>query len=175
MRRHAYLTLRSSSRRSESVEPTGTSVDQERSIYSSWQSNQTHLRHFLLHWADCQSPQQTQLSLQIRLCLISPLSCGCVLAMIHFTRQHFISAFLENRGFCHFPDCFARLGAGSTPLASPSRLPSTTLPSAWREERTEGKREREREREKKRVQDTVETELRSLKETRAYVWLENGL
>lgn len=59
----------------------------------------------------------------------SPLSCGCVLAMIHLTRQHFIRAFRENRGFCHFPESFTRPGAGSTPLASPSRLPSTTLPS----------------------------------------------
>lgn len=65
--------------------------------------------------------------------LLSPLSCGCVLAMIHFTRQHFIRALRENRGFCHFPESFTLPGAGSTPLASPSRLPSTTLPSAWRE------------------------------------------
>lgn len=62
----------------------------------------------------------------------SPLSCGCVLAMIHLTRQHLISAFREKRGFCHFPESFTRPGAGSTPLGSPSR-PSTTLPSAWRE------------------------------------------
>lgn len=65
----------------------------------------------------------------------SPLSCGCVLAMIHLTRQHFIRAFRENRGFCHFPDSFTLPGAGSTPLASPSRLPSNTFPSAWRKER----------------------------------------
>lgn len=64
---------------------------------------------------------------------LSPLSCGCVLAMIHLTRQHFIRAFRENRGFCHFPESLALPGAGSTPLASPSRLPSTTLPPSWRE------------------------------------------
>lgn len=64
---------------------------------------------------------------------LSPLSWGCVLAMIHLTRQHFIRALRENRGFCHFPESFPRPGAGSTPLASPSRLPSTTLPSACRE------------------------------------------
>lgn len=74
----------------------------------------------------------------------SLLSCGCVLAMIHLTRQHFIRAFRENRGFCHFPESFTLPGAGSTPLASPSRLPSTTLPSAWREGK-EGERERVRE------------------------------
>lgn len=68
----------------------------------------------------------------------SPLSCGCVLAMIHLTRQHFIRAFRENRGFCHLPESFTLPGAGSTPLASPSRLPSTTFPSAWR---TRGRRE----------------------------------
>lgn len=70
---------------------------------------------------------------EILMSLLSPLSCGCMLAMIHFTRQHFIRAFRENRGFCHFPESFTLPGAGSTPLASPSRLPSTTLPSAWRE------------------------------------------
>lgn len=68
-------------------------------------------------------------------CISSPFSCGCVLAMIHLTRQHLIKAFREKRGFCHFPESFARPGAGSTPLGSPSR-PSTTLPSAWRETRS---------------------------------------
>lgn len=73
---------------------------------------------------------------------LSPLSCGCVLAMIHLTRQHFIRAFRENRGFCHFPESFTLPGAGSTPLASPSRLPSTTFPSAWRKESTRERGER---------------------------------
>lgn len=66
--------------------------------------------------------------------LPSPLSCACLLVIIHFTRQHFIRAFLENLGLCHFPESFNLPGAGSTPLASPSRLPSTILPSAWRGE-----------------------------------------
>lgn len=62
---------------------------------------------------------------------LSPLSCGCVLAMIHRTKQHFIRAFREKRGFCHFTESFALPGGGSTPFASPSS-PSTTLPSTWR-------------------------------------------
>lgn len=61
---------------------------------------------------------------------LSPLSCGCVLAMIHRTKQHFIRAFREKRGFCHFTESFTLPGGGSTPLASPGR-PSATLPSTW--------------------------------------------
>lgn len=68
---------------------------------------------------------------------LSPLSCGCLLAMIHLTKQHFIRAFREKRGFCHFTESLTLPGGGSTPLASPSK-PSTTLPSTWTEGRGRG-------------------------------------
>ena len=135
-----YLTLRSSARHNESVVPTGTWGGQggRQSIQWSIQTLEVTIVR--------QSPPSTSHSLPLTLCLLSPFSCGCVLEMIHLTRQHFIRAFRENRGFCHFPESFTLPGAGSTPLASPSRLPSTTLPSTWRKEedreaRSQGGRE----------------------------------
>ena len=114
-----YLTLRSPARHNESVGPTGTWGGQLMSTQSIQQSIQ-----ILVHSAPSSVPTSHHSPSR------SPLSCpGCVLAMIHLTRQHFIRAFREKRGFCHFPESFPRPGAGYTPLASPRRLPSTTLPS----------------------------------------------
>lgn len=62
---------------------------------------------------------------------VSPCSLGPVLAMIHLTRQHLMRAFRVKRGLCHLPLSFCRPVPGSSPLASPSRLPSPNLPSSW--------------------------------------------
>lgn len=144
----------------ELVLPTGTSGGRQTSSQSIQRSIQTLLVTLVVH-----SPLTRHQFLPASL---SPLSCGCVLAMIHLTRQHFIRAFRENRGFCHFPESFTLPGAGSTPLASPSRLPSTTLPSAWREERGEEERQREGDRAQVDMQ-IKQTRLRSLNEAGAYV------
>lgn len=114
----------------ESVLPTGTSGGRVRSSQSIRRSMQTQLVTLVGCSPHRQSHQHITLTHDRFLPLLSPFSCCCVLAMIHLTRQHFIRAFRENRGFCHFPESFTLPGAGSTPLASPSRLPSTTLPSA---------------------------------------------
>lgn len=59
-----------------------------------------------------------------------PGPCCVVLAMIHFTRQHFMSDLRVNRGFCHFEPSVCPPGFGSFPLASGSRSPSAAFSPA---------------------------------------------
>lgn len=132
-----YLTPRSTAPHSESVPSAGTTGTGLQENQWADQLNEQCVTHTLSHlvrpFADSTTCPVNGFSGPH-----SPLSCGCVLAMIHLTRQHFIRVFREKRGFCHFPESFPLLGAGSTPLASPSRLPSATLPSACRGRRRTG-------------------------------------
>ena len=60
-----------------------------------------------------------------------PGPCCVVLAMIHFTRQHFIKDLRESRGLCHLEPSVCSPEFGSFPLASGTMPPSTAFSSSW--------------------------------------------